>query len=109
MTLSSSESPGEPPETTGITEAERHWILSSERRRTLLEILGGRSAPVGLEVLAEAIGEEELGVDALEPETIERIAITLHHNHLPKLDDAGVVEYDTTSNHVSSFQDRLSS
>lgn len=108
MTLSSSESPGEASDTAAITEADRHWILTSERRRTLLEVLEDRSAPVGVEALAAAIGEAELGVEALEPETVERIAITLHHNHLPKLDDAGVVEYDTTSNHVSFFQDRLS-
>ena len=41
-------------------------------------------------------------VDALAPnagdEERERLAINLHHRHLPKLDDAGIVDYDPRSN-----------
>ena len=41
-------------------------------------------------------------VEALEPdgdeETRERLKINLHHRHLPKLDEAGIVDYDPRSN-----------
>jgi len=41
-------------------------------------------------------------VDALAseatPEERDRLAINLHHRHLPKLDDAGIVDYDSRSN-----------
>lgn len=109
MTLSSSESPNEPSETAPLTEDDRHRLLSSERRRVLLDVLADRSTPVGLEALARAIGEEEMGTDAVDPETTERIAITLHHNHIPKLAEAGVVDYDARSTYVAAFRDRFSS
>lgn len=105
MTLSSSESSAERSETAELTERDGHRILSAERRRILLAVLADRSTPIGLEALAAAVGEEEEGADGVKPETVERIAITLHHNHLPKLAELGIVDYDTTSNYVASFRD----
>lgn len=105
MTLSPSDSPDGSPETTTFTDSDRLRLLASYRRRVLLDVVVDRSMPVSLETLAAAVEEAESGAGELERETVDLIAITLHHNHLPRLADAGVLDYDPTSNHVTSVGD----
>ena len=105
MTLSPSDSPDGPQETTTLTTAERSRLLGAERRRTVLDIVEDRSPPLDLGTLATAVGAVELDDVEPDPATIERISITLHHNHLPRLADAGVLDYDPTSNHVTAVGD----
>lgn len=72
-------------------------LLQSERRRRvarhLLEFVG---EPVPVDVLASGVARQEhdAPVDGLAPEVRERVAISLDHAHLPRLDAAGVVDYD---------------
>ena len=100
MTLSPSDSADGSAETTTLTESDRIRLLASSRRRAILEVVEDRSMPVDLDTLARAVGVAEIGVDGLTEETVDRIAITLHHDHLPRLDDAGVLDYDAASNAV---------
>ena len=102
MTLSPSDSPDDPPETPTFTDSDRMRLLASNRRRVLLDVVEDRSMPVSLDTLAAAVGEAEGDAAGLGTEAIDLIAITLHHNHLPRLADAGVLDYDPTSNHVTS-------
>ena len=104
MTQSPSDSPDGPQETTTLIESDHVRLLASYRRRVLLDVVVDRSMPVGLETLAAAVGEAESGAGELERETVDRIAITLHHNHLPRLADAGVLDYDPASNHVAAVR-----
>jgi len=62
-------------------------VLSADRRRHVLYVLYCRPGPVTLRDLADATTPES-GTD------VERVTAELAHVHLPKLDDAGVVEYD---------------
>lgn len=70
-------------------------LLEDPHRRAALTCLAGRRAPVGLHALARQL-LETLGSPSAEgsPVDIERMAIALHHNHLPRLADGGLVEYD---------------
>ncbi|HKJ58395.1 MAG TPA: hypothetical protein VKA37_04135, partial [Halobacteriales archaeon] len=99
-----SDSSDGPPETATFTDSDRIRLLASNRRRVLLDVVEDRSTPVALETLAAAVGEAESGAGELERETVDRIAITLHHNHLPRLADAGVLDYDPASNHVAAVR-----
>lgn len=82
--------------TAELTETERHRLLEVARRRRVLEILAGREDPIALDALAAAVAER--GVDGSD---VDEIATTLHHIHLPKLVDAGIVEYDPSANRIT--------
>lgn len=88
--------------TGGLTTSERHELLASERRRVTLEVLADRAAPVDLREIAREVAAREVGVDGSE-EATKRVALTLHHTHLPKMADLGVLEYDPDLNRVESI------
>jgi hypothetical protein len=84
-----------------LTESERHSLLMVECRRLVLEILEERSAPAGLSELATAVARREDDCDPSSDETLQKVEITLHHTHLPKMDDLGVVSYDPDRHQVT--------
>lgn len=85
-------------------------ILSSPVRRNVIAILHD-SAPITrpelTAKLADAMGDA--GATARSPRKTSRrqLRISLHHNHLPRLADAGVIEYDGDSVSPTSALDRL--
>jgi hypothetical protein len=83
-----------------LTENDRHRLLASERRRVVLDILGERSGPVSLEELATAVTATENDTDAPDKDAVERVRIALHHKHLPKMADLGIIDYDLVSQQV---------
>lgn len=85
--------------TIDLATRDRHGLLMAERRRLALEILAGDSGSVDLEELAAGVATREEGPDADE-ETIERVAVALHHNHLPKMADLGVLAYDRDAHRI---------
>ncbi|MDZ5810848.1 hypothetical protein U4E84_05760 [Halorubrum sp. AD140] len=87
--------------TTSLTESERHALLSSERRRVVLDVLEEQPAEVQLADLASDVAKREVGLDAVESETVKRVKITLHHNHLPKMDELGILAYCPNSHQIS--------
>lgn len=83
-----------------LTDTERHDVLASERRRTVLDVLAGRATQVDLEDLAATVAARESGVDEDDPRAVERVAVSLHHNHLPRMAELDVLDYDAASNRV---------
>ncbi|QLG27910.1 ArsR family transcriptional regulator [Halorarum halophilum] len=79
-------------------------LVTDARNRAILSALDGAAGPLHVEELAERLVARESAV--FEPsahgEELERVLITLHHNRLPKLADAGLVEYDRDGNVVSA-------
>ena len=69
-------------------------LLGNRRRRTLLAFLARRAEEtVGVDDVVDALVARERPEPG--PGTHrERVAIDLHHVHIPKLAEAGVVEYD---------------
>ena len=89
----------------GMSRAEWADLLSSERRRTLLELLATSPADVhSLESLATAVTQAEEDAD-LGAQPTRRARLSLHHVHLPKLDAADIVAYDAERNVVEYTAD----
>ena len=88
---------------TELTQDDVFEILSSPRRRYLLYYLRQRQEPVELTALAEHVAAWENGVETDELTTQERkrVYVSLYQTHVPKLDDAGIVEYDAESGMVA--------
>jgi len=90
---------------------ERHWqeviddrpvdldrifeVLSNRRRRAVLRYLDSEAREVEIGELAELLAARECDKDRLEITAQERkrVYIGLYQNHLPKMDDANVVDY----------------
>jgi len=86
-----------------IGDRERHRLLASERRRTILEALdtlGRTGSHVTLGELASDVDriEQRVGSDTPSKGTL---LIELHHVHLPVMDDVGIVAYDPDTKRVS--------
>ncbi|WP_440769116.1 DUF7344 domain-containing protein [Natronorubrum sp. DTA28] len=73
-------------------------LLSHQRRRDVLYYLSDHEV-ASLESLAATIAANEAGVSAerVSAERRESVLIDLYHNHLPKLTDRKLVEYDHRS------------
>lgn len=86
--------------TNHLPEYERHRLLASERRRLLLTVLENRESTATLDDLAAAIADRENEREMANGEAVERVKLTLHHNHLPKLDEHDVVDYHPESHRI---------
>lgn len=76
-------------------------ILRNERRRCLCFIMADTDDEVFLlEELVDRFISQETTVDTTEAENRDCIAASLHHIHLPKLADFGIIEYDERSSTV---------
>lgn len=78
-------------------------LLRDRRRRYLVSSLSGRESPASLTELATAVAasEDDAERDEVATERIEAVAAALHHNHLPKLADAGFIAYDAETKTVT--------
>lgn len=85
-----------------LPPSDRHKVLAAERRRVALDILSERVAPVDLEGLATVIAAREAEGDVADEKTVEQVAITLHHTHLPMMADLGVIDYNPEATQVES-------
>lgn len=85
--------------------------LAEGRRRTVVEHVFGQAEWVGLEELADLVESPVAATDGGTPtfDPHDRVRCRLYHSDLPKLDDAGVVEFDREANRVrpTSDDDRL--
>lgn len=80
--------------TVDLSASDKHHLLVSRRRRLVLALLAERSDEVELENLAATLARREAGAETVDEETVDRVKLTLHHRHLPMMDDLGVVDYD---------------
>jgi hypothetical protein len=75
--------------------------FAHERRRLVLRHLLRHDDGVDLDSLVDAIRAAERALDPGTDNSRQSIRISLHHSHLPLLDDARLVEYDRSDGHVS--------
>ncbi|GGN90976.1 MULTISPECIES: DUF7344 domain-containing protein [Haloarcula] len=83
-----------------LTDSDRHRLLTDERRRIALDVLSDRPGPVHLDELATEVATRESDTAMADPSAVERAAIALHHNHLPRLAASDIVEYDPETRQV---------
>ncbi|MCU4924906.1 ArsR family transcriptional regulator [Halobacteria archaeon AArc-dxtr1] len=94
-----------PEEIATVTDSDREKRLSKDvifellknrRRREVLVYLLEAEGTVTLGELAEQIAawENDTEVNALSSDQRKRVYVALYQTHLPKMDDAGIVEYD---------------
>lgn len=71
-----------------------HEILRNSRRRLVIEELGQRKGGLELRDLAEQVAAAETGETPPPRDVRDSVYNTLHQNHLPKLDEMEVIDYD---------------
>ncbi|WP_312907039.1 DUF7344 domain-containing protein [Natronosalvus caseinilyticus] len=76
------------------TDTAIHIVANQRRRSVLTQLIENERNDVGLDVLAKHLSPENPPPDSVETANSERLLLDLYHNHLPKLEDAGLVEYD---------------
>jgi DNA-binding transcriptional ArsR family regulator len=78
-------------------------MLSNQRRRHVIHYLKQRGEQVTVRDLSRQVAawENGVGVEQLDYKQRKRVYTSLHQTHLPKLDDAGIVEYDRDRGTVS--------
>ncbi|MFB6164845.1 MAG: hypothetical protein ABEJ31_06770 [Haloarculaceae archaeon] len=80
-------------------------LLASSRRRRVVDYLARTDDErVGVDELVTAVAAAErsgpAGADYSSANHCHLVEVTLHHNHLPKLADAGVIDYDLDASAV---------
>ena len=78
-------------------------LLRDPRRRQVLDCLAARTGPVDLEALAGDLAASPVWSGS--SDGVERVAFHLHHRHLPKMDDVGLVDYDADRRVVEAADD----
>lgn len=68
-------------------------LLADDRRRAVVAILHD-DGPISRHRLVRRIVEVQVDTTSPAPATWYRTHVALHHDHLPRLADAGLVEYD---------------
>ena len=81
------------------TDAEVSLVLdtlSNRRRRVAIDALRDHGEALTLPDLAEevAVAELERPLTEISPETVTEIYASLYHDHLPRIEDAGLVAYE---------------
>lgn len=78
-------------------------ILSSPRRRYVLHYLRTEESPIELTALAEEVAawENDTTVEKLSSQDRKRVYVSLYQTHIPKLSEAGLIEYDSDSGDVA--------
>lgn len=79
-----------------------YGALAHHRRRAALSCLADREEPVDVPELAEAVVEAEGEGSRHDGSTgtVRSVHLSLYHCHLPKLAEAGLVEFDPVQNRV---------
>ena len=81
-------------------------VASEHRQVALRAIAATEDRPIELEHLAERVAGE-LHVGGPTMTEAERVRIALHHNHLPKLEATGLIQYDADAKTVDVVGDGL--
>jgi hypothetical protein len=81
---------------TTFSDGEILGLLRSQRRRHILRYLALEHNPADFDDLVDTVAawENEVPVDEVTTAQRKRVYASLTQTHLPKLDDAGVIDYD---------------
>ncbi|SFR59097.1 DUF7344 domain-containing protein [Halogeometricum limi] len=88
-------------ETNGLDQSDIHDVLRNDRRRLVLERLRSAEEAEAVADLAEYIGGVESGESPPPRNVRQSVYVSLHQTHLPKLDELGIVTYDSDAKTVA--------
>lgn len=90
-------------EETDLSLSERFSLLADPHRRAVLERLDRTAGGVAVETLATRVAADlSDSAETVDDERRRRVLLALHHNHLPKLADHGLLEYDLDAGIVTA-------
>jgi hypothetical protein len=71
-------------------------VLADERRRTVVAVLLEQTAPITVETLARRVAARDADASPANVPTadVDEVHVSLHHVHLPKMAQAGLLTYD---------------
>lgn len=75
--------------------------LAHEYRRIVLTVLEGEEPSMSRAELAREILRRAPEATDPDPATVEEVTTSLHHVHLPTLDDMDLLEYDSATGHAT--------
>ena len=80
-----------------LTKGEIFEVLRNQRRRYVLHYLKRDGRPVELGDLAQQVAawEYDTTLEDVTPEQRKRVYTTLQQTHLPKMDEAGILTFDS--------------
>ena len=84
-----------------LQPADIHDVLRNDRRRLVLERLRETGTEQSVRDLAEHIASLESGESPPPRNVRQSVYVSLHQTHLPKLDELGIVTYDSNVKEVS--------
>ena len=93
-------------EDSDLSKTEIFDVLRNQRRRFVLQYLKRRETPVELGPLATQVAawEYDTTVEEVTSAQRKRVYTTLQQTHLPKMDEAGIVEYDSSRGTIRSTE-----
>ncbi|WP_312908271.1 DUF7344 domain-containing protein [Natronosalvus caseinilyticus] len=82
-------------------------LLSHHRRRAILDLLLTHDRPLTLTDIRNEVVEKEQGTEITEipSKQVQQVHISLHHVHIPKLEEKGVINYDSSRNLVEPTEE----
>ncbi|WP_226042439.1 hypothetical protein [Natrinema sp. DC36] len=82
-------------------------LLSHQRRRAVLDFLLTHDRPLTLTDLRNEVVEKEQGTEITEipSKQVQQVHISLHHVHIPKLEEKEVINYDSSRNLVEPTEE----
>ncbi|WP_424018461.1 DUF7344 domain-containing protein [Halorientalis pallida] len=83
-----------------LDAGEIHDILRNDRRRLAIKCLREQDGALSVRDLSEEVATRETGESPAPRDKRRSVYVSLHQTHLPKLDDLGIVNYDTDSKEV---------
>ncbi len=83
-----------------LEASQIHDILRNDRRRLAIKCLRENSGMLTVRDLSEDVATRETGESPAPRDKRRSVYVSLHQTHLPKLDDLGIVNYDTDSKEV---------
>jgi len=86
----------------GLSQDALFSLLSNPRRRFILQHLNSIDESIQLQDLAVEVAawENETDPETLTDKQRKRLYVSLYQTHIPKLEEAGIVEYDGDSGEI---------
>ena len=89
-----------------LDEGEIHDVLRNHRRRLAIKALREDGGESSVRDLSEEVATRETGESPAPRDKRQSVYVSLHQTHLPKLDELGIIEYDSDSK-IVRLQERV--